>query len=139
MKHDIYSLGICLLEIGLWTSLVNYATGMDGEDLILPGLLEVASVPQMRNEKKRAFELMRVLIQVAETKLPTSMGKRYTALVVWCLTCLETSGGFADLILVSDEDDDGVALGAQYIQKVRHLFEQSHWSFEVSLTGPGVE
>lgn len=25
MQHDIYSLGVCLLEIGLWSSLVEYS------------------------------------------------------------------------------------------------------------------
>ncbi|KAK3505254.1 hypothetical protein B0T13DRAFT_485892 [Neurospora crassa] len=27
MQHDIYSLGVCLLEIGLWESFVEYSTG----------------------------------------------------------------------------------------------------------------
>jgi hypothetical protein len=26
MQHDIYSLGVCLLEIGLWESFVEYTT-----------------------------------------------------------------------------------------------------------------
>lgn len=26
MQHDIYSLGVCLLEIGIWESFVKYAT-----------------------------------------------------------------------------------------------------------------
>ncbi|KAL1980951.1 hypothetical protein VTN96DRAFT_3291 [Rasamsonia emersonii] len=29
--HDIYSLGVCLLEIGLWTSFVRYSDGEVGE------------------------------------------------------------------------------------------------------------
>ena len=29
MQHDIYSLGVCLLEIGLWTSLIYYSTGQE--------------------------------------------------------------------------------------------------------------
>lgn len=45
MHHDVYSLGVCLLEIGLWTSFVKYGIGANGEDLILPGLIEIASVP----------------------------------------------------------------------------------------------
>ena len=29
MRHDIYSLGVCLLEIGLWKSFVDYRAGSD--------------------------------------------------------------------------------------------------------------
>ncbi len=31
MQHDIYSLGVVLLEIGLWTSFVTYAEDLEDE------------------------------------------------------------------------------------------------------------
>lgn len=118
MHHDVYSLGVCLLEIGVWTSFVQYAIGPDGKEAILPGLHEIAAVPQMRDERKRAFELKRVLTGVASERLPNSMGDRYCEVVLACLTCLEKGSGVAQSNALSD-DDDGVVMGVQYIQNVR--------------------
>lgn len=117
MQHDVYSLGVCLLEIGLWTSFVHYALSPNGEDLVLPGSLEIAAVPKLRDERKRAFELKRVLTDLAKEKLPSQMGDRYTSLVVSCLTCLDKDGGLVDKDIVLD-DDEGLAVGAEYIRKV---------------------
>lgn len=119
MLHDVYSLGVCLLEIGLWASFVHYALGSNGESLILPGMLEIAAVPKMRDERKRAFELMRILTDLAVLKLPSCMGDKYTSLVVSCLSCLDRGSAF-----MSDDMDDGVDLGARYVQQVLNEVEE---------------
>jgi len=116
--HDVYSLGVCLLEIGLWSSFVQYATGSNGETMILPGLLEVAAVPKIRDERKRAFELKRVLTELAASKLPGCMGDRYTSLVTTCLSCLDKPSKFMDSGETSGELDDGIDVGARYVQGI---------------------
>ena len=118
MLHDVYSLGVCLLEVGLWSSFVNYAIGPNGEQSILPGLLEIAAVPKMRDERKRAFELKRVFTELADLKLPGCMGDKYTSLVVSCLSCLDKTSKFMNGDATSDNLDDGMDLGARYIQGV---------------------
>jgi serine/threonine protein kinase len=118
MLHDVYSLGVCLLEIGLWSSFVQYAIGSNGETSILPGLLEIAAVPKMRDERRRAFELKRVLTDLATSKLPGCMGDKYTSLVVSCLSCLDKTSKFIDSDAASDNLDDGTDLGARYIQGI---------------------
>lgn len=118
MQHDVYSLGVLLLEIGLWTSFVHYAIGPIGEALVLPGSLELAAVPKMRDERKRAFELKRTMTELAREKLPSQMGDRYTSLVVSCLTYLDKDSSFAGYD-VGSGDDEGLVMGAEYIRKVR--------------------
>ncbi|ORY11543.1 hypothetical protein BCR34DRAFT_601323 [Clohesyomyces aquaticus] len=60
MQHDIYSLGVVLLEIGLWTSFVEY----DKEKK--PWLLQFISTKEIladRQEKRRALALKARLIE----------------------------------------------------------------------------
>lgn len=118
MLHDVYSLGVCLLEIGLWSSFVQYALGSNGETTILPGLLEIAAVPKMRDERKRAFELKSVLTELATSRLPGCMGDKYASLVTSCLSCLDKSSKFMSGDTASDTLDDGTDLGARYIQRI---------------------
>ena len=84
----------------------------------MPGLLAIAAVPKMRDERKRAFELKRVLTELAASKLPGCMGDKYASLVVSCLSCLDKSSKFMDGDATSDDLDDGIDLGARYIQGV---------------------
>lgn len=63
---------------------------------------------------------------MAEERLPESMGKVYTNVVVSCLTCLDRGNqGFGDESEFMDED--GVLVGIRYIEKVgtRPLLEVS--------------
>jgi hypothetical protein len=97
MQHDIYSLGVCLLEIGLWKSFVNSQnyTHLSVED----GLL------------KDQYTTL------AKEKLPTRMGEKYTQVVVNCLSCLDaTNKDFGDES--EFEDGDGILIGVKYIEKV---------------------
>jgi len=111
MQHDIYSLGVCLLEIGLWESLVLY----EGEPSPSPLIAEATTGD--KDEAKRAALLKQHLVYLAETKLPSRMGDAYTNVVINCLTCLDEEnqdfGNQAEF-----EDDDGVLIGVRYIEKV---------------------
>ncbi|KAL8784510.1 MAG: hypothetical protein Q9195_009020 [Heterodermia aff. obscurata] len=114
MQHDIYSLGICLLEIGLWTSFV-----IPDDFGFQPGpALSINQALSMKDKVKAAFDIKRQLTDMALTALPLSMGTRYANLVVACLTCLDPDetnrfGKKEDL-----QDEDGVVVGIQYIEKV---------------------
>jgi hypothetical protein len=61
--HDIYSLGVVLLELGIWRPLEKYW----------------AKLKDSRPCERRDF-----LIKLAE-ETEISMGRRYRNLVIWCL------------------------------------------------------
>jgi serine/threonine protein kinase len=116
MQHDIYSLGVTLLEIGLWTSFV---IELEGSTELTPAPeLDIAGHLTERNPRKRAAGIKGSLIEAAERRLPSKMGQKYTNIVLSCLTCLDnTHNGFGD------EDDfmdkDGILVGVRYIENVR--------------------
>ncbi|KAK8044373.1 hypothetical protein PG993_004397 [Apiospora rasikravindrae] len=111
--HDIYSLGVCLLEIGLWnllirrdptlgeeappqaSNLVRAAAGIgdadsqanDGDD---------AADRELRRKLRRPNEVQNILLKLARDHLPQRMGRGYCRLVVACLTVLDQSGGFRE-------------------------------------------
>ncbi|KAI1125885.1 hypothetical protein F5Y10DRAFT_294262 [Nemania abortiva] len=112
MQHDIYSLGVCLLELGLGNSFVSYdpendhpvlspTLGLRGNDISLLG----------------SDALKKHLVSLACEELPRCMGRRYAAVVKTCLTCLDhdnTDFGDEQEFL----DRDGVLVGVRYIEKV---------------------
>ncbi|KAJ5607492.1 hypothetical protein N7537_004111 [Penicillium hordei] len=108
MQHDIYSLGVCLLEIGLWDSLVS----SEGDANI--SLAGVNCDPSAFN---RHSSLKDHFMTLAKEQLPIRMGDMYTQVVVNCLTCMdETNGDFGDES--EFEDGDGIQIGVKYIEKV---------------------
>jgi hypothetical protein len=109
MQHDIYSLGVCLLEIGLWTSLVSY------EEQICP-----SKALGLRTDSPELYDpdlIKNHLVSIARKKLPMVMGTRYTEVVETCLTCLDE-----DNVDFGDEqefqDEDSILVGVRYIEKV---------------------
>ncbi len=104
MQHDIYSLGVCLLEIGLWGSFV----AGDSSSSILSS--EVSSPDDI----KAHFTVL------AKERLPSAMGEKYTSVVVNCLTCMEPDNvDFGDE--EEFEDEFGIGIGFKYIEKVSGL------------------
>lgn len=116
MQHDIYSLGVCLLEIGLWESFVEYTeNGTDATpSIILP---TPEPLPQGQDPVKRASVIKDALVDIAKERLPSRMGDKYTSIVVTCLTCLdETNEDFGDESEFKDEDD--ILICVRYIEKI---------------------
>jgi hypothetical protein len=119
MRHDIYSLGVCLLEIGLWSSFVQYEPGITPRrlsNLLMesPDKQDVTSSDQLSEQAKTTF------IALARHRLPGSMGDEYASIVETCLTCLDPGNmDFGDE--TEFEDNDGIRVGARYIEKV-HIF-----------------
>nr|CEG04710.1 unnamed protein product [Fusarium clavum] len=103
MQHDIYSLGVCLLEIGLWQSAVQYDSGNPQVSSNLQDL-----DPEATKER---------LIALSRSELRVTMGDIYSKVVETCLTCLdEDNTEFGDPR--DFEDDCGVEVGSRYIKKI---------------------
>ena len=108
VEHDIYSLGVCLLEIGLWTSFVAY----DAEEN--PSRGEILNAGE---DSQSPTDLKSALVSMAREQLPSRMGDRYCSIVINCLTCLdEDNADFADEAQFQDES--GILIGVKYIEKV---------------------
>ncbi|KAI4162743.1 MAG: hypothetical protein LQ342_003630 [Letrouitia transgressa] len=121
MQHDIYSVGVILLEIGLWNSFVQPS----GErmDEFAPGpVLNISSLLRMSDQRKSAIEIKDRLVGMAKDRLPFRMGQRYTDIVVDCLTCLDDDNAFGS----KDEfkDADGIEVGVRYIEKILQQLQE---------------
>ncbi|GAP92115.1 putative podospora anserina S mat+ genomic DNA chromosome supercontig 6 [Rosellinia necatrix] len=112
MQHDIYSLGVCLLEVGLGKSFVSYDT--DGGR---PSPSTALGLQDSHPELLDRVTLKNHLVSLARGALRRYMGRRYAAVVETCLTCLDR-----DNTDFGDEkeflDNDGVLVGVRYIEKV---------------------
>lgn len=118
MQHDIYSLGVCLLEIGLWENFVYY----DERDSLLPNDGSPTSTTQSEflGGDLDITLFKERLLSLARTELKIRMGSRYSDVVVTCLTCLDPDNSdFGDER--EFQDADGLLVGVRYIEKVRHF------------------
>lgn len=131
MQHDIYSLGVCMLEIGIWASFAakDYLSNWHPLDTALlefpasiadrtnpvftaPASIADHTVSDFLIQSGKAH-----LVSLAQSQLPARMGDQYTEIVTTCLTCLDPDNeDFGD----SGEflDEDGIRVGARYIEKV---------------------
>ncbi|KAK4495371.1 hypothetical protein PRZ48_013702 [Zasmidium cellare] len=91
--HDVYSLGVCLLEIGLWTDMLDedWKELHDAHPRERPGMLK----------------------SYAEEFLPVEMGTAYRDIVLDCLGGVE--GSFVDAV---EQARDGRQVGMGYIKVV---------------------
>jgi serine/threonine protein kinase len=113
MQHDIYSLGVCLLEIGLWKSFVLYQTEAMPSHPLPPFINEDGE------EIAKATRVKDALVGLAREKLPGRMGDKYTEVVINCLTCLDDDN--IDFGNESEfQDGDGILIGVRYIEKVSY-------------------
>jgi hypothetical protein len=115
MQHDIYSLGVCLLEIGIAESMVLYdSTGLPTASSLISSMSDAL----IKDTRKRAFEMKRTFVRIAEDRLPAKMGRKYTEIVVTCLTCLDKSDNSFGLE-AEFLDENGLLVGVRFIEKVR--------------------
>lgn len=123
MQHDIYSLGVCLLEVGLWKSFIEYDT--QNENPTLSSLLGVS--PDISKEMRAQFLFTSAkdkFIKLSRTRLRKCMGTRYSDIVETCLTCLDPdNNGFGDES--EFEDEDGILVGVRYIEKASATVKQT--------------
>lgn len=115
MQHDIYSLGVCLLEVGLWEPLVIY----ENRDIALPrnGACPLALRASFLQDGGDSYFFKDQLLELARGELQRRMGTRYSEVVVTCLTCLDPENeDFGDE--TEFQDEDGIEVGVRYIEKV---------------------
>ena len=88
---DIYSLGICLLEIGLWRSLLHWGEVDDwyviGEDWGLQGPRYMGA--DGRKDPKACHTRRGHFIKLAKDLLPVTMSSAYAGVVLACLSFRE--------------------------------------------------
>ncbi|RYP36152.1 hypothetical protein DL767_003484 [Monosporascus sp. MG133] len=112
MQHDIYSLGVCLLEIGLWSSFVEYTSPTSYPVISQSYKLGVEGLDN--TEYSEAIKTK--LLALARDNLPEKMGTKYSRVVETCLTCLdEGNEDFSDE--TEFQDEDGILVAIRYIEK----------------------
>jgi hypothetical protein len=130
MQHDIYSLGVILLEIGLWTSFVVEDSESDSLLPIPNSILGPTNLEKPPNPLPTATKNKRKLEDIAQRELPARLGRRYTDIVLLCLRCLDQGNGtdekergfgvgFADWT-----DEDGLVIGVRFIEKVLEKMQE---------------
>lgn len=117
MQHDVYSLGVCLLELGLWESFVRYE-GSIGDDKV-PGVrlgLSLGDFEFEPGQLARNLVIKEQLVNLARGELRLRMGDRFSSVVLTCLNCLDADND--DFGGEDTEDEDGVLVGVKFIEKV---------------------
>ncbi|KAK1780338.1 hypothetical protein QBC45DRAFT_323854 [Copromyces sp. CBS 386.78] len=138
MQHDIYSLGVCLLEIGLWESFVEYSEEDEefgrpraqfGEPyyrfknwLAEKGQATMKEARPANTFQALAFSLKQYLVEQARTRLAPRMGDKYAHIVLSCLTCLDDEKEDFDRREIEDVDDDTVAI--HFAEKILNDLDQ---------------
>jgi len=140
MQHDIYSLGVVLLELGLWQSFISFLPGSDDPSTALPPSF-VQALESQKDTRKRATAVKGALTTLATDLLPARMGQKYTDVVLLCLQCLDGAPGVAAAgaeVNKSGErgggagaglgvgwgeeegilDEDGIVVGVRYIERI---------------------
>jgi hypothetical protein len=119
MQHDIYSVGVILLEIGLWMSFVDYkkSPDNDGSTFAVPSeKIAHMTLSEEKDRRKAAFDNKAILETLAEEELPVRMGQKYTDVVLSCLQCLddgENGGSNAEFV-----DEDGLVIGVRFVESI---------------------
>ncbi|KAM3511403.1 hypothetical protein MY11210_004953 [Beauveria gryllotalpidicola] len=117
MQHDIYSLGVCLLEIGLWKSFVHAEQTGSSSAAARTRPSDWFQQHAKRSEGCTPELLKEDLVALANDLLPPRMGYLYTNLVKTCLTCLDANnedfGDESEFL-----DGDGILVGVRYVEKV---------------------
>ncbi|GFF85094.1 hypothetical protein IFM60648_07249 [Aspergillus lentulus] len=119
MEHDIYSLGVCLLEVGMWSSFA-----LNEGDAVTPcGELEISNALADNDPRRRGFAVKDRLVQLSKERLPSLVGDRYSEIVKACLCCLDRTeeNSFQPSEL---RDDDGIIVGVRYIENILSKIEE---------------
>ncbi|KAI3077773.1 hypothetical protein CBS147353_4236 [Aspergillus niger] len=120
MQHDIYSLGVCLLEMALWESFVrndNIGTTAPWSELAIhDAILD-------KDARHGGFAMKKELVAIAKNRLPAMVGDQYTNIVLACLCCLD---GVDDNIFRDVKDNDDIVIGVRFIENVLVKLEEMH-------------
>ncbi|RSM13599.1 hypothetical protein CDV31_005769 [Fusarium ambrosium] len=124
MGHDIYSLGVCMIELLLWKPLV-IQTSIDDSPVVSPIFISEAAklgfeVDATAQDNWLApRDIQKVLVALAKSAIPFAAGDILTQLVVSCLTVLEN--GFGEALVIND---DPVETGLNFVGAVKDRLAQ---------------
>lgn len=109
MQDDIYSLGVCLLEIRLWDSFVKQDER--GENIV-----EFGGEGPVGKWRARALSTKRIMSTLASEGLLRCTGKRFSDVVEKCLTVLDEEDATCDQV-----DEKGaleIDIGVEHIENI---------------------
>lgn len=117
MQHDIYSLGVCLLEIGLWQSFVHYPSLNPAAAPSPPVSSEIQISNADFEDVHRSLQLRMKerLVDMAKRRLPSRMGDVYIEVVLACLKCLDPGHTLGN---EDRADKDGTFVGVTFIDQI---------------------
>ena len=110
VQHDVYSLGVVLIEIALWQSLIVFDEEM--QDFKPNGVLWRKAASKVeglkRGENGAGEAVMAFLEKLARLEVPVVMGDKYRKVILSCL------GGVGE----HGTEADDVELGVRFIQTI---------------------
>lgn len=119
MRDDVYSLGVCLLEIALWKPLASTRHDFSG-----PMSSQLRDLQGMLKDSRRAGgELSRRLVEIAKKWVPVTMGSVFADVVVTCLECWEEDTEDNDENKYDDDEEEEIR---------RHLSSEARISIKFS-------
>lgn len=124
MQYDIYSLGVCLLEISMWKSFVVHNTKSPEAPPVPNGLLGIDEFLKPKPKADTAFKIKQNFIDLVKNHVPSKMGDIFTEVVLSCLTCLDKGA----INMLKDEaelyDEQGILVGVEFIEKILLKLEE---------------
>ena len=120
MLHDIYSLGVVLLEIALWRSFVLIEKDPYDAPKYVGNREACRFFDRKSGQLKDSYEIWKLFIRRAEAAVAPALGNKYRDTVLMCLRCLD--GGFGDPSELVDQD--GVLVGLVYIERVLTILDE---------------
>jgi len=112
MRHDIYSLGVVLLEISLWGSFTDLGSRGIGRYLW-------ESLEKNKEKLREPGKLKDKYLQIAKSQIPRTLGNKYRDVAVSCLEGLKTEEEEGLL-----NDQDGIVVGSAYISQIIGKLEE---------------
>lgn len=118
MGHDLYSLGVCLLELGLWEPLISvqngHSTTMSGRYCDMAVKLECVDPEEVSILKRltKPAVVQKVMFNLAEHDLSEQIGPDYSHIVMACFQCAEALGKSDKL------EGDNIDVASLYHQRI---------------------
>lgn len=120
MQHDIYSLGVCLLEVALWKSFVLCGPVENTSEQYPWSDLKIEDAIRGRNSGRGGRAMKEQLITITKERLASLVGDQYTNLVLACLHCLDpdSENNVFEGSVSGARDDDEIGIGVRYIENI---------------------
>lgn len=123
MGHDIYSLGVCMLEILTWDPLAIITGEGDSQEVSICQTYRATfgqyklgnETKEEKSDEERLMQnpqiVQRVLFRMAERLVPVAAGVRMRDVVWQCLTCLDEEVNRGQFQIYQERERKDVAIG----------------------------